>query len=309
MENLKSYIDDRISLKIEYSKNFYPIIYVDLLGKCNMNCNICYNSNIRGKWELSIEKFEKLMKKLPNKVFIRFVGGEPTIHPNFFEFISLARTYGHFVTVSSNGIMYSDDDFVKKMSDVRYNNRMCGYGITLNGGFDVSHPAWGVIDGDENIGKIKHIGLQKLLENGIHNIGLTAIIVRDLNESIIYDLYEFSKKNKNITNLKFRSVGVNLGSKISTIPYTTREFRDILFPKYITGDTEKIIFDGVSDDRCNLCCYEFRCEGINIKQIEFGTDGANKCWKRGYIDFDDECIYPFFEYETIKAEYYEIKNN
>lgn len=280
----------------KFEENPYIFLYIDLLSKCNMNCNVCYNSNLPD-FELKLSQVENLFQQIPKRAVIRYLGGEPTLHPNFFEFIDLARSYGHMSTMSSNGIKYADEEFVKKLADPRYNDKMCAYSITLNGGLHPDHPAYQMIDGDRLSGYKKLEGLRNLLQYGVKNIYLTAIICRGLNEGIIGELYSFAKSYPDqIAGLKFRAVGVSLGSRLGTRPISSKEFREELFPRFV-GTPTKIICDGITDTRCDECCYEVKKGSLSIKHVEFDSPGACACWKRGYVDFENELIYPFFEYQ------------
>ena len=301
---LNEYIAENISVKIPWAENDRIFLYIDLLEQCNMDCNICYNSNLNTP-KLDLAQVEKLFQTIPRKAVIRYLGGEPTIHPQFFDFIERATKYKNFSTMSSNGLKYADPAFVEKLADPKYNNKRCSYSITLSGGFDPGHPAYDVIDNDQKSGLIKNMGLTNLMSYGIMNVYLTAIIVRGLNEPVIKELVDFARKHKNIVGVRARSVGVDLGESIDTIPYTTREFRETIFPQYLGDDIYgKMICDGMTDDRCDECCLEFKMDHVTIKQVEFDSPGACACWKRGYVDFENELIYPFFEYKKLKTDYY-----
>lgn len=310
MKNLKEFIKENISKSFTFEKNPYPLLYIDLLSECNMNCNICYNDKMP-KTYLKLDEFEHFLKAIPKNSYLRFLGGEPTLHPEFFELLRMAREYKNFIAIASNGLKYRDKDFMKELSKPVYNNRACGYAITLNGGFRVDHPAWKVIDNDPYVGPLKWEALHNMLDFKIRNIGLTAIILRGVNEDIIKPILNFAHKYERISHVRLRSAGINLTqSNLETDIYTSKDFRTSLLPPLI-GDNIKTICSGLKkdDQRCNECCYEIRDRDIVIKHIEFGTPGANNCWKRGWVDFKEGLIYPFFEYEELKAKYYEQIEN
>lgn len=298
---LNEYIAEHISVKIPWAENDRPFLYVDLLDHCNMDCNICYNSNLTPQ-KLSVDQIEELFQTLPRKVAVRWLGGEPTIHPDILEIIELCRKYRNISALSSNGLRYANEEFVKQLSDPKYNNRACSYGITMSGGLDPGHPAYQVIDNDQKSGLIKNMGLTNLLSYGMMNVYLTAIIVRGLNENVVKELIDFASLHENIVGVKLRSVGVSYGASIPTIPYTTDEFRGELLRGI---NCDKVIWDGkTADDRCDNCCYEFKTGHVTVKQIEFDSPGAYACWKRGYVDFENKLIYPHFEYNKLKTDYY-----
>ena len=91
-------------------ENPFPIIYVDLTHRCNMNCNLCYNP-IRTLPDMELSYFEEVCKKLPERVLFRFMGGEPSSHPEFFDFIDVAGKYRHVVSFCTNGTKFADRSF------------------------------------------------------------------------------------------------------------------------------------------------------------------------------------------------------
>ena len=109
-------------------QNPYMSIYVDLTYACNMSCTFCYNP-IRDIPSMELNYFEKACKKLPNRVLWKFLGGEPTLHPRFFEFIKTAYEHGNHVYFSSNGIKYNDKKFLQELKDLNLPFRP---GLTLD---------------------------------------------------------------------------------------------------------------------------------------------------------------------------------
>lgn len=83
---------------------------IALLNYCNLNCPYCFADNFIAKdsQNMTIENFNKILNFIFkdgtfNKIGI--IGGEPTLHPNFKNFISiLEKSFDGKIVVFSNGI-------------------------------------------------------------------------------------------------------------------------------------------------------------------------------------------------------------
>ena len=102
------------------------IVNLDLTNRCNMNCPICFaNANAAGYvYEPTYEEVIAMLKVLRNlkptpAEAIQFAGGEPTIHPNFFEIIRAAKQLGFKqIQVATNGVLMAQDPtFAQRMRD------------------------------------------------------------------------------------------------------------------------------------------------------------------------------------------------
>ncbi len=73
----------------------YVYISLDLTQYCNLNCKYCIRNSIKyesQEFEYTLDNFNLFIEflKLQNKqVLLEIVGGEPTIHPNFIDFINI----------------------------------------------------------------------------------------------------------------------------------------------------------------------------------------------------------------------------
>ncbi len=96
---------------------------VDLTGRCNLSCNICFADSNKYIYEPSFEEVYQMMKRLRQLEpapcsTIQFTGGEPTIHPDFFKILSSAKQLGFtHIQVASNGVRFADTDFALRARD------------------------------------------------------------------------------------------------------------------------------------------------------------------------------------------------
>ncbi len=95
---------------------------VDLTNRCNLTCPICFaNANVQGYlYEPGIDQVRAMLKTLRDERpvdgrVVQFSGGEPTVHPKFFEILEMAREMGFtHIQAATNGILLADVDYAKK---------------------------------------------------------------------------------------------------------------------------------------------------------------------------------------------------
>ena len=89
-----------------------PII--EITNHCNLECPICIVQN-RHNYDMSKEEFgsilDGLVKKEGQLETINLSGGEPTMHPQFFELLDMARSVKEIarVSISTNGLRCATD--------------------------------------------------------------------------------------------------------------------------------------------------------------------------------------------------------
>jgi len=98
---------------------------IDLTNRCNLTCPICFaNANISGRvYEPSKEQVMDMLRlyraeqPVAGRV-VQFSGGEPTIHPEFFDILSGARDLGFsHLQIASNGIKLASQDFAMRAAE------------------------------------------------------------------------------------------------------------------------------------------------------------------------------------------------
>ena len=105
------------------SKNAYMAVGY----ACNQRCRCCplINKDQRKKI-VSLEDIKKeaiIMKKL-EVTDVTISGGEPTIHPDFFEIIEFFFMHGIAVHILSNGEKFAEDSFMDKFLQISKNNEI-----------------------------------------------------------------------------------------------------------------------------------------------------------------------------------------
>jgi 7,8-dihydro-6-hydroxymethylpterin dimethyltransferase len=89
-----------------------PII--EVTNHCNLECPICIVEN-RHNYDMSKDEFARILDGLVEKEgvleTINLSGGEPTMHPQFFELLDMARAKSEIsrVSISTNGLRIATD--------------------------------------------------------------------------------------------------------------------------------------------------------------------------------------------------------
>lgn len=75
---------------------------VEITNDCNLKCNHC-NRNIKNDY-MSLDNYKILLKQLKNLGTMRifFTGGEPSIHPDFFDILNITAAKGFSFSVQTN---------------------------------------------------------------------------------------------------------------------------------------------------------------------------------------------------------------
>ncbi len=103
--------------------NMVVLHFIEITDRCNLTCPICYAmSSPRYGRHRTLQEIEKMLDIVvanegePDVVQIS--GGEPTIHPQFFEVLDMAKSKPiKHLMVNTNGIRIANDfDFAKRLA-------------------------------------------------------------------------------------------------------------------------------------------------------------------------------------------------
>lgn len=99
---------------------------IEVTDRCNLTCPTCYaeSSPTYGRHR-SLEEIEKMLDIIVANEgkpdVVQLSGGEPTIHPDFFEILAIAKTKPiRHLMINTNGIkIANDEEFVKKLAEYK----------------------------------------------------------------------------------------------------------------------------------------------------------------------------------------------
>jgi MoaA/NifB/PqqE/SkfB family radical SAM enzyme len=109
-----------------------PIVVWNITRTCNLRCVHCYSDSMAMKYpgELTWEQMQAVVGDLAAYQIpaLLLSGGEPLIHPRFFDLVELASRAGLKLTISTNGTLITEEKAaLLKAANVAY------VGISLDG--------------------------------------------------------------------------------------------------------------------------------------------------------------------------------
>jgi len=180
---------------------------LEITDKCNLQCPICYaeSSPKRETWR-SLEQIETMLNAIVRNEeepdIVQISGGEPTIHPQFFEILDLAKTKPiKHLMVNTNGLRIAQDrEFVRKLS--RY---MPGFELYLQ--FDSFE--------EEALRELRGADLRDVRRRAIEhlnefNISTTLVVTlkKGLNDSEVGDIIRYGLQQRAVRGVTFQPVQV-----------------------------------------------------------------------------------------------------
>jgi len=110
--------------------NKFKNIMFDIVGYCNAKCPYCLSGKYRkpGRGHISTELFDKTLGVLSNEVLERndiidlFVWGEPFLHPQLDELLTILNNYGYKSRFSTNAskVPHINKNFVKNLEAITF---------------------------------------------------------------------------------------------------------------------------------------------------------------------------------------------
>ncbi len=175
------------------------IYTTSITSKCNLNCPICFANNVNWRLkDLPMDFFKNELEKIKNKnLRILFSGGEPTLREDLPEMIKTVKESGNSSTILTNGVKIAHNFAYLKLLKKQ--------------GLNAVYVSLDTINNPEIHKKMRGQDLTNLKMKAIENVKklnislrIFAVAAKDVNESEINDLIEFSRKEKKISALNIR---------------------------------------------------------------------------------------------------------
>lgn len=178
---------------------------VEITDQCNLQCPICYAESgpHRQTWR-SLEQVEFLLDCVVRNEgepdIVQISGGEPTIHPEFFQILDAAKSRPiKHVMVNTNGIRIAqDEEFAKRLSDY-----MPGFEIYLQ--FDSLRA--------EPIKELRGLDLREVHRRALdrlnrYNLSTTLVVTlkKGLNDEEIGEIVEFALQQPCVRGVTFQPI-------------------------------------------------------------------------------------------------------
>lgn len=118
---------------LRYGRDFNcPVVVWHLTGECNLKCRHCYSAvpDAKGMSSTEVALFLAHLASIRPPALL-FSGGEPLMHPRFFEYLARARACGLNVSLSTNGTL------IDRIAAEKIAGAGVGYvGVSLDGAGD-----------------------------------------------------------------------------------------------------------------------------------------------------------------------------
>ncbi len=203
---------------------------VEVTDRCNLTCPTCYamSSPHYGRHR-TLEEIEKMLdtvvKNEGEPDVVQISGGEPTIHPQFFEILDMAKTKPiRHLMLNTNGIRIAKDiDFVERLASY-----MPDFEIYLQ--FDSFKPEALKILRGSDLTDIRKRAIENLNK---FNLSTTLVVTlkKDLNTDEIGEIIEYALKQPCIRGVTFQPIqvaGRNDNFDPTTDRYTLTEVRQAI---------------------------------------------------------------------------------
>lgn len=205
---------------------FVKSIYAEIITSCNLKCKHCFGEFGDSEEKMMTdEQFHKLLLEAKeNRVnTIIISGGEPLLHPKFYDFCySIVESKMNLV-IATNGMIVTDK-LIKLLNEDGVNIQ-----ISLEGNDEESHD---FIRGKGTFSVVSN-NLKKLLDKGFNEKITISTTVHNKNLNIIDDIVRWciERKIKRIALKKLLYIGrgMNNRSIVSNCGYDL--FIDVLSPK------------------------------------------------------------------------------
>jgi 7,8-dihydro-6-hydroxymethylpterin dimethyltransferase len=216
---------------------------VEVTDRCNLTCPTCYamSSPHYGRHR-TLEEIEKMLDTIVKNEgepdVVQISGGEPTVHPQFFEILDIAKTKPiRHLMLNTNGIRIAKDvKFVEKLATY-----MPDFEIYLQ--FDSFKPEVLKILRGEDLTDVRKRAIDNLNK---FNLSTTLVVTlqKDLNTDEIGEIIQYALKQPCVRGVTFQPVqvaGRTEGFNPETDRYTLTEVRQAIIDQSNLFTAEDII--------------------------------------------------------------------
>jgi len=214
----------------------FRTVVIDITHRCNMACRNCYIPN-RTIPDLDTEWVISMMRRLPERTFVRFIGAEPTLHRDLPRMIAESRRLRLHPVLVTNGLRLADRDYLRELKSAGVQIVV----LSFNGGFndDLYERIDEMRCADKKIAALDNLRAEHLYTS------LGMIIVRGVNEQEPAEVLRYSMKNRFVRELHLRAIGAVGRYMRDSSPLSLSELVDVLvragvdrslIPRRITDD-------------------------------------------------------------------------
>lgn len=180
----------------DHISNKSPLAFIEITTRCNMKCPVCYaDAETKGR-DMSLEHITRIIDKIKEedpKTHIILIGGEPTIHKDFFKILEIIRQKGLMkrTFIATNSITLANKEFAKKVHEAGIKKFFLGFDGT-------DREACKEIRGSYISYDSLRQAIKNIRENGKAWIIASITAVKDINVEDIPKAIEFAMGNSDL---------------------------------------------------------------------------------------------------------------
>ena len=168
---------------------------ITLTNRCNVNCIYCHHDGMRSsKNEMTPDEIYKICQiaKRIGVRKIRLSGGEPLIRKDIVEIVSKISSIGfNDISITTNGILL--EKYAKDLKEAGLDR--------VNVSLDTLNPETYEFITKKDYLEAAKKGILKSVEVGLYPVKINMVIMRDINEHEIKDMFNFCKDNNMVLQL------------------------------------------------------------------------------------------------------------
>ena len=168
---------------------------ITLTNRCNVNCIYCHHDGMRSsKNEMTPDEIYKICQiaKRIGVRKIRLSGGEPLIRKDIVEIISKINSIGfNDISITTNGILL--EKYAKDLKEAGLDR--------VNVSLDTLNPETYEFITKKDYLEAAKKGILKSVEVGLYPVKINMVIMKDINEHEIKDMFNFCKDNDMVLQL------------------------------------------------------------------------------------------------------------
>lgn len=168
---------------------------ITLTNRCNVNCIYCHHDGMRSsKNEMTPDEIYKICQiaKRIGVRKIRLSGGEPLIRKDIVEIISKINSIGfNDISITTNGILL--EEYAQDLKNAGLDR--------VNVSLDTLNPeTYEFITKKDYLDAAKR-GILKSVDVGLYPVKINMVIMKDINEHEIRDMFKFCKDHEMVLQL------------------------------------------------------------------------------------------------------------
>lgn len=239
---------------------------IKITNDCNANCSYCFNKDHKKNDFINVKQlkqFLKFNKDITSKKSVHVMGGEPTVHPEFFDIMKMFKKYFHKIYVFTNGINIFNNkkilkEFIKFVEDSRCYP-------TFNG----------------NIFKLEWVDI--LLDSKIFSYSVKFVIENKDNSEVFEKIESIIQKNKQIKIIISTDSSLNIFDETIKKEYQKHVYRSF---KYLIERFEKHDVKWSYDNSIPYCFTDKDIVNLFNELNILDIFGCLRDYNFGYIDTD-----------------------